>query len=92
MSDVMVETAQVEPLLRPGNTNCAGCGMSVGLQWLGEVLASQRPYMAIPACCGIVSGSARPRGTSSRWRTFPSSRLWGPDTIHAAILWKMAAF
>ena len=49
-----------EPLLRAGNTNCAGCGMSVGLQWLDEALAIDRPYMVIPACCGIVTAGAFP--------------------------------
>lgn len=49
-----------EPLLRAGNTNCAGCGMSVGLQWLDEALAVDRPYMVIPACCGIVTAGAFP--------------------------------
>jgi len=76
MSSTVVETAQVEPLLRPGNTNCAGCGMSVGLQWLGEVLASQRPYMAIPACCGIVTAGAFPTssyGVPTAATTFASS-------------------
>jgi hypothetical protein len=23
-------------ILRPGNTNCAGCGMSIGQQWLEQ--------------------------------------------------------
>ncbi|MEK6677514.1 MAG: thiamine pyrophosphate-dependent enzyme [Planctomycetota bacterium] len=49
-----------EPLLRPGNTNCAGCGMSLGLQWLGEALDGRMPYVVIPACCGIVTAGAFP--------------------------------
>ena len=49
-----------DPLLRAGNTNCAGCGMSIGLQWLDQALGSDRPYMAIPACCGIVTAGAFP--------------------------------
>ncbi|HUP62386.1 MAG TPA: thiamine pyrophosphate-dependent enzyme [Thermoanaerobaculia bacterium] len=49
-----------EPLLRPGNTNCAGCGMSMGLQWLDEVFAEQRPYLVIPAACAIVTAGAFP--------------------------------
>jgi pyruvate ferredoxin oxidoreductase beta subunit/2-oxoisovalerate ferredoxin oxidoreductase beta subunit len=80
MSGVMVETAQVEPLLRPGNTNCAGCGMSVGLQWLGEALATQRPYMAIPACCGIVTAGAFPTsayGVPTAATTFASAPAVG---------------
>ena len=49
-----------EHLLRPGNTNCAGCGMSIGLQWLDEAMADLKPYMVIPACCGIVTAGAFP--------------------------------
>lgn len=54
-----------EHLLRAGNTNCAGCGMSVGLQWLGEALDGQMPYVVIPACCGIVTAGAFPTSSYS---------------------------
>ncbi|MDH3402130.1 MAG: thiamine pyrophosphate-dependent enzyme [Acidobacteriota bacterium] len=49
-------------LLRPGNTNCGGCGMSVGLTLLGRVLAAERRecQLAIPACCGIVTAGGYP--------------------------------
>jgi hypothetical protein len=33
-----------ECLLRPGNTNCGGCGMSVGLTMLGRALADGRGF------------------------------------------------
>jgi pyruvate/2-oxoacid:ferredoxin oxidoreductase beta subunit len=62
--------------LRPGNTNCAGCGMSIGLQWLGEALAADRPYMVIPACCGIVAAGAFPTsgfGVPTAAATFASA-------------------
>jgi pyruvate/2-oxoacid:ferredoxin oxidoreductase beta subunit len=59
MSAVMPASLS-EALLRPGNTNCAGCGMSIGLQWLDEALADNRPYLVIPACCGIVTAGAFP--------------------------------
>ena len=58
-------------LLRPGNTNCGGCGMSVGLTMLGRVLAEldEKCMLSIPACCGIVTAGGfpttelrRPRG------------------------------
>ena len=49
-----------EQLLRPGNTNCAGCGMSIGLQWLDQALSPEKPFMVIPACCGIVTAGAFP--------------------------------
>ncbi len=65
MSTTAAETTacapgQCEHLLRAGNTNCAGCGMSVGLQWLGEALNEEQPLVVIPACCGIVTAGAFP--------------------------------
>jgi pyruvate ferredoxin oxidoreductase beta subunit/2-oxoisovalerate ferredoxin oxidoreductase beta subunit len=47
-------------LLRPGNTNCGGCGMSNGLTMLGRAMAGERYSMVIPACCGIVTAGAYP--------------------------------
>jgi len=48
-------------LLRPGNTNCAGCGMSLALQLIEQALGSDDlPLMVIPACCGIVTAGAFP--------------------------------
>lgn len=63
-------------LLRPGNTNCAGCGMSLGLQWLDEALAQDKPLMVIPACCGIVTAGAFPTsayGVPTAASTFASA-------------------
>jgi pyruvate ferredoxin oxidoreductase beta subunit/2-oxoisovalerate ferredoxin oxidoreductase beta subunit len=49
-------------LLRPGNTNCGGCGMSIGLTMLGRTLAElgERCMLSIPACCGIVTAGGFP--------------------------------
>jgi len=63
-------------LLRPGNTNCAGCGMSVGLQWLDEALGGEKPVLVIPSCCGIVTAGAFPTsgyGAPTAATTFASS-------------------
>ena len=51
-----------ECLLRPGNTNCGGCGMSVGLTMLGRTLADagETCSLVIPACCGIVTAGGFP--------------------------------
>ena len=51
-----------ECLLRPGNTNCGGCGMSIGLTMLGRALeeANQTAMLSIPACCGAVTAGAFP--------------------------------
>ena len=55
-------TCSDDCLLRPGNTNCGGCGMSIGLTMLGRVLAERREQctLVIPACCGIVTAGAFP--------------------------------
>jgi len=65
-------------LLRPGNTNCGGCGMSVGLTMLGRALekADDSCSMVIPACCGIVTAGAYPTtsyGVPTLAATFASS-------------------
>ena len=49
-----------EPILRPGNTNCGGCGMSIGLQMLSRAAGSRPVQMVIPACCGIVTAGQYP--------------------------------
>ncbi|MAE71300.1 MAG: 2-ketoisovalerate ferredoxin oxidoreductase [Gemmatimonadetes bacterium] len=49
------EADRSEPLLRCGNTNCGGCGMSIGLQFLSRAIADTPVRMAIPACCAFVA-------------------------------------
>ncbi|HVP12691.1 MAG TPA: thiamine pyrophosphate-dependent enzyme, partial [Phycisphaerae bacterium] len=74
------KTEYCEHLLRPGNTNCAGCGMSLGLQWLDQGLAGEKPMMVIPACCGIVTAGAFPTssyGVPTAATTFASSPAVG---------------
>ena len=60
--DGMVGTKRdrTEPLLRAGNTNCGGCGMSVILQLLGRAAADHPLQLVIPACCGIVTAGPFP--------------------------------
>jgi pyruvate ferredoxin oxidoreductase beta subunit/2-oxoisovalerate ferredoxin oxidoreductase beta subunit len=60
MNAVRAESFEESCLLRPGNTNCGGCGMSVGLTMLGRALADQEYVLVIPACCGIVTAGAFP--------------------------------
>ena len=65
-------------LLRPGNTNCGGCGMSVGLTMLDRALveAGETCSLVIPACCGIVTAGAFPTssyGVPTIATTFASS-------------------
>jgi pyruvate ferredoxin oxidoreductase beta subunit/2-oxoisovalerate ferredoxin oxidoreductase beta subunit len=49
-----------EPLLRAGNTNCGGCGMSIALHMLSRAIADRPVQMVIPACCGIVTAGQFP--------------------------------
>ena len=49
-----------EPLLRPGNTNCGGCGMSIALNMLSRAIAERPVQIVIPACCGIVTAGPFP--------------------------------
>ncbi len=65
-------------LLRPGNTNCGGCGMSIGLTMLDRALAEagETCSLVIPACCGIVTAGAFPTtsyGVPTIATTFASS-------------------
>ena len=57
---VTEDAFRCDGILRPGNTNCAGCGMSIGLQWFEQGLDGKRPTMCIPACCGIVTAGRFP--------------------------------
>ncbi len=54
------DTAPRSHLLRPGDTNCPGCGMSLGQQWLDEALGAATPTLVIPACCAIVTPGSFP--------------------------------
>jgi len=58
----IVNTAfdRCEPLLRAGNTNCGGCGMSIALNMISRAIADRPVQMVIPACCGIVTAGAFP--------------------------------
>ncbi|RMH05021.1 MAG: pyruvate synthase subunit beta [Planctomycetota bacterium] len=54
------EDDRPEPVLRAGNTNCGGCGMSIALNMFSRAIGRRRVQMVIPACCGIVTAGAYP--------------------------------
>jgi pyruvate ferredoxin oxidoreductase beta subunit/2-oxoisovalerate ferredoxin oxidoreductase beta subunit len=58
----MANTAsdRCEPLLRAGNTNCGGCGMSIALNMISRAIADRPVQIVIPACCGIVTAGSFP--------------------------------
>jgi pyruvate ferredoxin oxidoreductase beta subunit/2-oxoisovalerate ferredoxin oxidoreductase beta subunit len=59
----MDERTAHEPLLRHGNTNCGGCGMSITLQMLRRAIGDSPVHLVIPACCGAVTGGTFPQAT-----------------------------
>jgi pyruvate/2-oxoacid:ferredoxin oxidoreductase beta subunit len=65
-----------EPLWRPGNNACAGCGMSLGLQWLDQALRGGMLTLIVPACCAVATPGAFPDsayGVPAVASTFASS-------------------
>ncbi len=69
-----------DAILRPGNTNCAGCGMSIGFQLFQQALDHEPITLVIPACCGIVTAGAFPTsayGVPTAASTFASSPAVG---------------
>ncbi len=60
LEDVIGDELRCEPILRPGNTNCGGCGMSVGLNFLSLATGKTPIQIVIPACCGIVTAGPYP--------------------------------
>jgi len=59
----MVQTEQdrPRPILRPGNMNCGGCGMSTIFQLLSHAVAEREIKLVIPACCGAITAAAFPQ-------------------------------
>ena len=61
---------------RPGNGACAGCGMSLGLQWLDSALDDEAATLIVPASCAIGAGGSFPVsafGVPTAGTTFASS-------------------
>ena len=73
----MAQTAldRPDPLLRMGNTNCGGCGLSSLMQMLRHAVADRRVHLVIPACCAAVSAGVFPQssyGVPTLMTTFAS--------------------
>jgi pyruvate/2-oxoacid:ferredoxin oxidoreductase beta subunit len=54
------DRGRFEPLLRPGNTNCGGCGMSVALQMFKRATGDTKVQLVLPACCAAVAAAGFP--------------------------------
>jgi pyruvate ferredoxin oxidoreductase beta subunit/2-oxoisovalerate ferredoxin oxidoreductase beta subunit len=79
--------ARNEPILRPGNTNCGGCGMSIGLNMLSRAVADTPIQVVIPACCGIVTPGHFPNsayGAPVVASTFASAAAVATGLAHVA--------
>lgn len=77
------------PLLRPGNTNCGGCGMSSLLQMLRLAVADRRVQLVIPACCGAVAAGGFPQtayGAPTLLTTFASAAAAATGVASVALL------
>ncbi len=48
-------------ILRPGGTNCGGCGMGIAFHMLERALGDKPVQIVIPACCAIVTPGQYPR-------------------------------
>ena len=76
MSDSILTTlptarsAECAPLLRPGNSNCGGCGMSVAFQLFARAVDGRPVQLVIPASCAAVAAGP-----------FPSSALGAPTVL-----------
>jgi pyruvate ferredoxin oxidoreductase beta subunit/2-oxoisovalerate ferredoxin oxidoreductase beta subunit len=83
------EADRPAPILRAGNTNCGGCGMSIGLQLLSRAVADHRVQLVIPACCGIVTAGPFPYsayGAPVVASTFASAAAVATGLAHVARL------
>jgi pyruvate/2-oxoacid:ferredoxin oxidoreductase beta subunit len=87
----MAQTAldRPAPLLRPGNTNCGGCGMSNLLQMMRRAVADRPVQLVIPACCAAVGAGAFPQsayGAPTLLSTFASGSAAATGAACVALL------
>jgi pyruvate ferredoxin oxidoreductase beta subunit/2-oxoisovalerate ferredoxin oxidoreductase beta subunit len=54
---------RAHPLLRPGNTNCGGCGMSSLFHMMDHAAEDRRLQFVMPASCAAVCGGVFPLST-----------------------------
>jgi pyruvate ferredoxin oxidoreductase beta subunit len=77
------------PLLRPGNTNCGGCGTSILLQMLRRAVADRPVQMVMPACCAAVAAGAFPQsayGAPTLLTTFAAASAAATGAASVALL------
>jgi pyruvate/2-oxoacid:ferredoxin oxidoreductase beta subunit len=80
---------RTEPLLRPGNTNCGGCGMSTLLQMMRLAIGDRQVQLVVPASCGAVTAGGFPHaayGAPSLMTTFASAPAAATGLAQVALL------
>ena len=78
---------RTDPILRPGNTNCGGCGMSIAFQVFDRAAGKRPLQLVIPACCAIVTPGQYPRsayGVPVVAATFASAAAVATGLAHTA--------
>lgn len=83
------DTGQIEHLLRPGNTNCGGCGMSVALQMFKRAAGDTKLQLVLPACCAAVAACGFPftaYGAPLLMSTFASAAAFATGMAQVARL------
>ena len=80
---------RTDPIMRPGGTNCGGCGMSIAFGMLDRAVGQRTIQMVIPACCAIVTPGQYPRsayGVPVVAATFASAAAVATGLAHTARL------
>ena len=86
---IQTDRDRPDPILRPGTTNCGGCGMSIALNLLTHAAVRTPIQMVIPACCGIVAAGPFPFSAYAApvvASTFASAAAVATGLAHAARL------
>ncbi|HQR30491.1 MAG TPA: thiamine pyrophosphate-dependent enzyme [Anaeromyxobacteraceae bacterium] len=95
MSGAALEAVQgatcpaVDPVLRPGNGNCGGCGMSTAFQFLARAREERPLQVVIPASCAAVAVGQFPysaMGVPTILSTFGAASAVATGLAHAARL------
>jgi len=76
-----------DAILRPGGTNCGGCGMGIAFQMLERAVGNRPIQLVIPACCAIVTPGQYPRsayGVPVVASTFASAAAVATGLAHVA--------
>lgn len=80
---------RTDHVMRPGNSNCGGCGMSNLLQMLNRAAGDTELKIVIPACCGAITAGRFPESVFSIpaiLTTFAAGASVATGVAHVALL------